>query len=272
MNNYIAPLIIEADELESHLQDDNILIIDLCKDETYLQSHIPGAVHLKYPDILHVQKPVMGLLPDMDSLSNILSKTGITPETHVIAYDDEGGGKACRLLWTLDVIGHKHFSLLNGGLHAWANEGHPLSNALVTPVTTEYGKCEIIQGRADKDYVLNSLDNNECILLDSRSIEEYTGVKRFAERGGHIPGAINLDWMITMNKDANLRLLPDDELNKLLQSLGITADKEIILYCQTHHRSSHAYIMLKHLGYTKLRGYPGAWSEWGNLPGMPVEV
>lgn len=272
MTNYNPPLIIEADELEQHLHADNILIIDLCKDETYVQSHIPGAVHLQYPRILHVEKPVMGLLPDMNTLSAVLSSLGMTKDTHVIAYDDEGGGKACRLLWTLEVIGHQHYSLLNGGLHAWANEGHTLDQTPVIPSPSEYSTCEIKQAIADKNYILNSINNPDSMLLDSRTIEEFTGNKRFAERGGHIPGAINLDWMLTMDKQRNLRLLPDDALKQQLQSLGITADKEIILYCQTHHRSSHAFIMLKHLGYENLKGYPGAWSEWGNLPDTPIDV
>jgi len=272
MNKQTLPLIIEAVQLEQHLHDDNIVIVDLCKDETYTQSHIPGAVHLQYPKIIHVEKPVMGLMPSMASLSDTLSELGITPDTHVIAYDDEGGGKACRLLWTLDVIGHSSYSLLNGGLHAWANEGHTLSNESVAPKAAPYGDCKIIQGTVNKDYILSNLNNNECTLLDSRSIEEFTGNKRFAERGGHIPGAINLDWMLTMDKQANLRLLSVDDLNKQLQSLGISKDKEIILYCQTHHRSSHTYIMLKHLGFTKLKGYPGAWSEWGNLADTPIEI
>ena len=26
-------------------------------------------------------------------------------------------------------------------------------------------------------------------------------------------------------------------------------------------------MMLRHLGFDNLRGYPGSWSEWGNDPG-----
>jgi thiosulfate/3-mercaptopyruvate sulfurtransferase len=51
----------------------------------------------------------------------------------------------------------------------------------------------------------------------------------------------------------------------------VTPDKEVIVYCQTHHRSAHTYIVLKALGYPDVKGYPGSWSEWGNLPDTPIE-
>lgn len=265
------PLIIEPDELENHLDDENLLIIDLCKDETYLQAHIPGAIHLQYPAILHVVKPVMGLLPEANTLQQIFSSIGLTKETHVVAYDDEGGGKASRLLWTLDVVGHDKLSLLNGGLHSWANEGHPLDNQPVTVQASQYSIDQSKRAIADKQYILDNLSNQNLTLLDNRSPQEFSGEKKFAANGGHIPGAINLDWMLTMNQNNNMRLLPDQQLTQILQDLDVKQEQEIILYCQTHHRSSHTYIVLKHLGYSNIKGYPGAWSEWGNTEGLPVE-
>ena len=272
MSNTHLPLILEPSELEQHLNDDKLLIVDLSKDETYQQAHIPGAVHLQYPRILHVEKPIMGLLPDDATLNEVLSSIGISNDTHVVAYDDEGGGKACRLLWTLEVLGHAQFSLLNGGLHAWSNEGHPMDSQVATITPAQFEAQRTDKAVVDRQYILDNLENPEVVLLDSRSIQEYTGEKNFASRAGHIPHAINLDWMLTMDQQNNLRFLPDAQLEQMLNDLGITDDKEIILYCQTHHRSTHSYIMLKHLGYNNIKGYPGAWSDWGNRPDTPIEV
>jgi thiosulfate/3-mercaptopyruvate sulfurtransferase len=74
-----------------------------------------------------------------------------------------------------------------------------------------------------------------------------------------------------MDPQRHRRLLPAQTLRSMLQDLGVTPDKEVITHCQTHHRSAHTYVMLKHLGYDRVRGYPGSWSEWGNRDDTPVE-
>ena len=62
-----------------------------------------------------------------------------------------------------------------------------------------------------------------------------------------------------------------DQLLQILADIGVTPEREIITYCQTHHRSAHTYIVLRHLGFPKVRGYHGSWSDWGNNPELPVE-
>ena len=272
MNAPDLPLLIEPDILENTLGCDNILIVDLSKAATYGKLHIPGAVHLDYVQITAGRKPVMGLLPAGEILDALFSSLGIDEHTHVIAYDDEGGGRAARLLWTLEMAGHKRCSLLNGGLHAWANEGHTHTDEPVTPVTKQFHTHYNDAPSADSSYIKARLGNTDTTLLDVRSAAEYTGIKKFAERAGHIPGALNLEWTQMMDPSRNMRFKSDEALLALLESIGVIADKEVIVYCQTHHRSAHSYIVLKHLGFKQLKGYPGSWSDWGNNPELPVEL
>jgi thiosulfate/3-mercaptopyruvate sulfurtransferase len=97
MNTLDLPLLAEPDILEDTLGYENLLIIDLSKAETYRKLHIPGAVHLDYVQITAGRKPVMGLLPETGTLDTLFSSIGIDEQTHVVAYDDEGGGRAARL-------------------------------------------------------------------------------------------------------------------------------------------------------------------------------
>jgi thiosulfate/3-mercaptopyruvate sulfurtransferase len=265
------PLIVEPETLEEYLGYQNLLIVDLGKADTYRKMHIPGAVHLEYPQILGAEKPKMGLLPDDATLAQVLSSIGIDEHTHVVAYDDEGGGRASRLLWTLEVAGHTGYSLLNGGLHAWANEGHPLDDAAVTPVAKTFTVRHNNTAYADTAYIIEHLENPDCCLLDVRSPDEFNGVKKFADRAGHIPGAVNMEWTSAMDPDRNLRLKGSNELTARLAAIGVTPDREVVVYCQTHHRSAHTFIMLKSLGFQRIKGYPGSWSVWGNSAELPVE-
>lgn len=265
----ILPLLIEPEALRPLLGQPDILLLDLCKDTTYQQLHIPGALHLPYPQIVTSKHPTHGLLPDPDRLRAIFSACGIGGRTHVIAYDDEGGGNASRLLWTLDAMGHGRYSLLNGGLHAWANESHPCDREATRTPPAQFTGTPNPAVVADAEYILQRLDSKDLALWDARSINEYRGISRFSQYPGHIPGAVNLDWLEVMDRTRNLRLKPEDELRELLSGLGITPDKEVIAYCQTHHRSSLAWFVLKYLGFAQARGYPGSWSDWGNRDDTP---
>jgi len=271
MTNQQLPLIIDPEAVKPLFKQKNIVIIDLCSAETYIQNHLPTAVFLEYAWIVRAEKPRMGLLPETAQLSRILSAYGITPDTHVIAYDDEGGGRAGRFLWTLDCIGHSKYSLIDGGLHAWAHEGHEMASEIYFPTSTQREVEFVTDPVADKQYILEHYKDEDVVILDTRSPHEYTGTKVFAARGGHIPGAVNFEWTQAMDQQHNLRLKPDAELRQSLESQGITPDKTIVCHCQSHHRSAHTYIMLKSLGYKNVKGYPGSWSDWGNDPTTPIE-
>ena len=266
------PLIIEPNDLDQLLDNADVVIVDLCKAKQYAQAHIPGAHFINYADIVRIEKPVMGLLPDAESFSKLVSSLGIDANTHVIAYDDEGGGCASRFIWTLNVFGHDNTSLLNGGLHSWANEGHRLSNE--DPDNAEpsnYSLSNTGQYTVDSDYIQQHLDDKNVVLLDTRSPAEFNGEKKFADKAGHIPGAILFEWTDAMDRNNNLRLLPDGVIEQRLEQLGITKDKEVICYCQSHHRSAFSYLILRHLGYENVKGYPGSWSDWGNQADTPAE-
>jgi thiosulfate/3-mercaptopyruvate sulfurtransferase len=267
------PLLTEPESLQNDLGKADVLVVDMRAPDNYLAGHIPGAVNLSYTDIIAINPPAMGLLPDGAHLSAVFSAIGLEKQHYVIAYDDEGGGRASRLLWTLDVLGHRAFSLLNGGLYAWSEQNGPLEQRVTHRTPSHYrAKLANPSAMADKDYILARLGQDDLVLLDTRSADEYTGRDRRAARAGCIPGAVNMNWTEAMGSPPCLRFKPDILLRQKLINRGVTPDKEVIVYCQTHHRSAHTYMVLKHLGYDRVRGYAGAWSEWGNDPDVPVDL
>ncbi len=267
------PLIIEPDQLEPLRHNDDIVIVDLSQPGQYVNAHIPEAHYLPYGTITRARPPIVGLLPDAAVFSRILGNLGIDAGKHVVACDDEGGGCAARFIWTLHVFGHRNTSLLNGGIASWINEGHETS-ALppLNPVPTDYSLTPTDSDTADYDYIRQHLDDDRVALLDARSEGEYRGSKKLADKAGHIPGAKHFEWTEAMDRQRNFRLLPAGQIETRLQSLGLDRNREIICYCQSHHRSAYTWLVLKALGYENVRGYPGSWSDWGNRADAPVET
>ncbi len=265
-------ILIEPEALQAMLADAQLLVVDLSKAATYAQLHIPGAMHMEYSILNGGTQPAPGLLPPEERLAKIAGMLQLDEMSRIVAYDDEGSGRAARLAWTLHYLGYESVQVLDGGLHAWNNEGHPVDNQPVLPDITATLPLAARNPSvlADDTYILEHLDDESVALLDARTPEEYAGTKVRAARGGHIPGAVNLNWLDTMDKNRNLRLKSPDILNDALSTLGIRPEQEVITYCQSHHRSAHAWLMLKSLGFPRVRGYAGSWSEWGNHPDTPV--
>ncbi len=264
--------LIEPEQLQSLLERKDLMIVDVGDTDAYQLERIPGAVHVDYLNLVSGQPPASGQLPSVEVLQDTLSTIGLTGEQHVVAYDAEGNGRASRLLWTLDVLGHSGSSLLNGGFTAWKNEGYPIERSAPRPIERS-NYIVHLNGRsqADKNYVLMNLGESDVGFLDARSPMEFQGFDVRSLRGGHIPGARNVNWLDTIDRARNNRFKSNEELLQMLAEQGLTPDKEIITYCQTHHRSSHSYAMLKSLGFDRIRGYAGSWSEWGNSQDTPIE-
>ena len=114
--------------------------------------------------------------------------------------------------------------------------------------------------------------------MDVRSPGEYQGeqlapdttLQQRIQRGGHIPGAINVPWEMTVREDGTFKLA--DELRALYTDKGITSSKEVIVYCHIGERISHTWFVLHCLlGYAHILHYDGSWIEWGSLIGAPIE-
>jgi len=262
------PLILEAQQLQEQRDSSGLLIVDLSSPQNYRQGHVPGAVHVSPQELVAGTPPAPGKLPGIPQLTHLFSRLGLTPETHVVAYDDEGGGWAGRFIWTLDVIGHRHYSYLNGGIWAWRAAGLPQSTELHSPSPTGVSIKINPDPMLDKEEIIARLGDKNFVVWDARGREEYLGLRQTAQKNGHIPGAIHCEWTELMDRDRDLRIRADAE--DYLRNKGFNEKQNIVTHCQTHHRSGFTYLIGKSLGWN-IKAYPGSWSEWGNSPDTPVE-
>lgn len=269
----LLPLIVEPEALAEVLDHEDILVIDVpLKAQSYREGHVPGAVFLDHRRLLKGSGEVPNTVPDVEALSALFSSLGLTRDTHVVAYDDEGGGWAGRLLWTLELIGHPRYSYLNGGIQAWRAAGLTQSHEPREPSPSQY-RAEILNPEAGIDHLELSerLGSEGFAVWDARSADEFNGLKGNNRHLGHIPGAVNMEWTHAMDSERSLQIRDYAELITELQAMGLTPDMQVVTYCQSHHRSGFTWLVARALGFENIRAYPGSWQEWGNRDDTPIE-
>ncbi|WP_445116894.1 sulfurtransferase [Acinetobacter sp. WZC-1] len=266
-------LLIEAEQLIPWLGHERLRIVDLSRSSVYEQLHVPHALHVRPAQLVRQQEHATGLLPDEDGLKALIAYLNISPEHHVVVYDDEGGAWAGRLIWNLHCLGFQQVSLLNGGIHAWLGREFPtsadveFSRPVDQLVPVQLGAAQ--NYRVTYDQLLKQVTQNAIQLWDCRTHAEYTGQRLAARRGGHIPGALHFEWSTAIARQNHLKLQPLERTRERLQQLGLQSDQPVAVYCQSHHRSGLAYIVGRLLGWN-IMAYDGAWSEWGNRSDSPI--
>ena len=266
-------LLIEAEDLLPHLGNEKLRIVDLSRSSVYDQLHIPHAIHVKPKQLLRQEEQASGLLPDIEGLQALIEYLNISPDHHLVAYDDEGGAWAGRLIWNLHCFGFENTSLLNGGIHAWLAAGFPTSSEVekLAPVAhlVEINQAHIDQYRIEYPTLLEKVKNHKIQVWDCRTEDEYTGLRLAARRGGHIPNARHFEWSTALNRENHLKLHPLERTQQRLEQLGFNLNEPVVVYCQSHHRSGLAYILGRLLNWN-IQAYDGAWSEWGNRLDSPI--
>ncbi len=241
--------LLEPEQLAQRMPDPQLLLIQVTSAEVFAQAHLPGAVLVTPAQLVCGVPPATGRLPEPEQLAAMLGSIGYSAERDIVVYDDEGGGWAGRMAWTLDVIAKRQWSYLDGGLHSWAEAGLPLETGAFAPVAPGPEPLEIEIGSdpiAEIEDILAGMEDAEQVVWDVRSAEEYAGVRQASARSGHIPGAVNLDWLALQDRQRQLRLVTD--LESKLRSLGLNQNKQIITHCHTHHRSGLSYMVGRLLG------------------------
>lgn len=279
INGYLHPEVLVTTEwAEAHLSDPMIRFVEVDVDTSaYDTGHMPGAVGWNWQR--DTQDTLRRDIPDKAALETLLSRSGISNDTTIVLYGDNNNWFATYAFWLLTMYGHEKLRLMDGGRRKWVEEGRPLTTDAPQITPTRYATNGInYRLRALRPFVEESLNSPARALVDVRSAGEFSGEllappnlpQEGAQRGGHIPGAINIPWVQAVAEDGTFKSY--NELSKLYGSQGITADKEIIAYCRIGERSSHTWFVLHYLlGYPNVRNYDGSWTEWGSAIGVPIE-
>lgn len=266
----VPGLILDNVGLESRLGDPGLKIIDVRPGENYAMGHIPGAVHFNVYGVNTYDTDQAPLKSFARMWAVLVGMRGITMDDTIVVYDDISGMSAARAFWFLEYLGHGDVHLLDGGFNGWRDASLPITRDAQAPRASAFDFTAVPERVATYQDMLDAIDAPDKVILDTRSEKEWLGSDRRAARGGTIPSAVHLDWNNHLTADGKLK--PVDDLRAMFDARGVTADKEVLAFCNTGYRSAHAYLVLRLLGYPRVRNYVGSWQEWGNRDGCPVAV
>lgn len=113
----------------------------------------------------------------------------------------------------------------------------------------------------DQAYVKKHLGTPGFVLVDVRSPKNFNGESpREGIKGGHIPGAINvfIDEFDAMTQEQ-------------LDSMGLTKDAAVVVYCNSGHKSNMMGEKMIKRGYTSVKNYKGGIIDWQKDPSNAID-
>ena len=265
-----AGLLVSGDQLESLISSKtpNLAIID-ARAYGNASQKIPGSINLRWQEF--VVTPIQ--LKPVSELEQLLGNAGLTRDKKIVIYDNPAysWGAAGRLFWMLEYLGCDDVHILNGGWDKWFEEGRPTEDMYPLELEPATFTAAVKSDRiATKEHIAARLGDADFAVLDARTFQEYNGWTLYDEpRGGHIPGAVNISYENFINSD--LTVPGYEDLKNLLESNGITTDKEVTSNCTVGIRSGFGYFILRLMGYSRCSNYAGSIVDWGADAALPME-
>lgn len=266
--------------LARHLQDDDLVVLDASmappgSDEPLPSDSIPGAVRFDIDGRMSRQDASDGQGPvgvhDMlapHDFERELRALGIRDGDRVVAVDAMGIFSSARAWWMLRAAGIDA-AVLDGGLPAWVESGHPVAPVSVSTgrtgdVTVEWDATAFV----DADDTAAALAVGDRAVLDARSPGRFSGEEpepRAAVRAGHMPGARSLP-SASLAPDGRM-LAPAALSARLRDAAGEAA---IIASCGSGVTAAVIALAATRVG-RPVAVYDGSWSQWGHREsGRPV--
>jgi thiosulfate/3-mercaptopyruvate sulfurtransferase len=207
---------------------------------------------------------------DQSPRLQILADLGIDDQTFVVAYDDEKGRWAAHLVWFLRFLGHDQAAVLEGGLDAWKAAGFDVEGGEVDPPGMAPPPISPRDGYYVETKQFEALLNTPgTALVDVRTKSEAKDDVNGTLPIGRIPGAISFPWTEALADDQG-HLLSANEISSKLTALGITPDKNVVIYARFGVEAAHTWLVLKLLNYPNVTIYDWGWAYWASDSDNPI--
>ncbi|MCI4336446.1 MAG: sulfurtransferase [Thermoplasmata archaeon] len=283
MPEYAHPeVLVDTEWVAQHHADAKVRVAEVDYDPAanYELGHVPGAVLFDWRK--DINDPLARDLLSPEALNALFGRAGIHAETTLVLYGDFNNWFAAFAFWVFKYYGVHDVRLMNGGRKKWIAEDRAMTKEVPSPPAGKFHAHPADPAlRSYFEEVRRALPDvaaKKLVLVDVRGPKEFSGEitappeypNEHAQRGGHIPGAVNIPWAQAVSEDGTFKSAAD--LAQLYAGKGVTASTPVITYCRIGERSSHTWFVLKYLlGYPDVKNYDGSWTEWGNQIRSPIE-
>ena len=267
------PLVVSTSWLSQHLNDKNLVLIQIGEKATYDTVHIPGARYLN--PLLELSTPrVDGQLflelPSRTVLDSVLSAKGISNDSRIVLYaSNSWSTPASRTLFTLEYAGMRgRVSILDGGLEAWRSEKRRVTREVPPVPATKFVSRPDSSMVADARFVSAHLTDGKFRIVDARDTSFFNGRETRQGRNGHIPGAASLPFTTMVDSSGYFR--PVQMLKTQFSGAGVKDGQTVVTYCHIGQQASLVWFAARLLGY-QARLYDGSFQDWAKRTELPVE-
>jgi thiosulfate/3-mercaptopyruvate sulfurtransferase len=257
------------------------IVWDVRDEKSFLEGHIPGAINIGDAGNT-LRDPNKEDYIATDKIQKIFNDAGLDINRDLIVYGARGNPYAYFGLYTINYFGGKQAQVYHDGFDGWKSAGLPIQKERQTSAPVSVTLVPQSQLVVSNTEMLKLAQSKSVQILDVRTPDEYSGKDIRAIRGGHIPNSVNIpfedNWQdpataIKLGKkqvadNSGMTLKSDADLKKLYANLD--PDKETVVYCQSGVRAAETAVVLKNLGFKKVKVYDSAWLGWGNNLKAPV--
>ncbi len=247
-------IISAADFMNMVKSDKNLVVIDASKADSYVKTHVKDAVNIPYKT-LNTDGDVEGMLKSPAELAAIFGENGVNEANTIVVYDGGSQKYSSRVYWVLKYLGAPNVKILHKDMNEWRKSRVPITKMPTRVAKTTFTPKVNAGILVDMAYV----KSGKAILIDARTTEEFDGTSEIS--AGHIPGSINIDYkeMLTDTEAFKNKA----ELEKVIAKYKLSADKPIVVYCNTGVIATVIYVALTDvLGWNNVKIYDGAYKEW----------
>lgn len=252
------PIIVSADQAKQLIAG-GAKVVDVRSAQAYAKGHIAGAINLPWTTLnVSEEDGIRNEFASDATFEKQLGAAGLSYGDTILIYDTTALPGRAYVAFEYAGLGDKTH-VLDGGVGVWTDS---LSTDATTAAATSFKLERKNDIRVDKAYITGKVGASEAVIIDGRNGDAYAD--------GHIPGAQTVPASSLLTKQATLQSQP--VLTALLDSKGVTPDREVVSYCGSGVAAANNYLALKNLGYKNVVLYDASWDEWSRDPRAGQQV